>query len=57
MLNITNNIIKGVAFGPEGGIIVTIVTCLTFGVVYWFYKDEKINDFIGIENKEIIGLK
>ena len=52
--NVTNNIINGGAFGPEGGIIVTIVTCLTFGIVYWFYKEEKIDDFIGIENKEII---
>ncbi len=55
--NVTNNIINGGAFGPEGGIIVTIVTCLTFGFVYWFYKEEKIDDFIGIENKEIISLK
>ena len=55
--NVTNNIINGGAFGPEGGIIVTIVTCLTFGIVYWFYKEEKIDDFIGIENKEIISLK
>lgn len=55
--NITNNIINGGAFGPEGGIIVTIVICLTFGFVYCFYKEEKIDDFIGIENKEIISLK
>ena len=55
--NITNNIINGGAFGPEGGIIVTIVICLTFGFVYWFYKDKKIDDFIAIENKEIINLK
>ncbi|WP_133015473.1 CPBP family intramembrane glutamic endopeptidase [Clostridium cuniculi] len=55
--NVTNNIINGGAFGPEGGIIVTIVTCLTFGFAYWFYKEEKIDDFIGIENKEIISLK
>ena len=55
--NLTNNIINGGAFGPEGGIVVTIVTCLTLGFVYWFYKDEKIDDFVGIENKEIINLK
>ncbi len=55
--NVTNNIINGGAFGPEGGIIVTIVTCLMFIFVYWFYRDEKIDDFIGIKNKEIIALK
>lgn len=55
--NVTNNIINGGAFGPEGGIIVTIVTCLMFIFVYWFYRDEKIDDFIGIKNKEIITLK
>lgn len=55
--NVTNNIINGGAFGPEGGIIVTIVTCLMFIFVYWFYRDEKIDDFIGIKSKEIIALK
>ena len=55
--NVTNNIINGGAFGPEGGIIVTIVTCLMFIFVYWFYRDEKIDDFIGIKSKGIIALK
>lgn len=55
--NVTNNIINGGAFGPEGGIIVTIVTCLMFIFVYWFYRDEKIDNFIGIKSKEIIALK
>ena len=55
--NVTNNIINGGEFGPEGGIIVTIVTCLMFIFVYWFYRDEKIDDFIGIKSKEIIALK
>lgn len=44
--NITNNIINGGEFGPEGGIIVTVITCLTFVFIYWFYKDKKIDEFI-----------
>ena len=55
--NVTNNIINGGAFGPEGGIIVTIIICLTFGFVYWFYKDKSIDDFIEVENNEVINLK
>ena len=55
--NVTNNIINGGAFGPEGGIIVTIIICFTFGFVYWFYKDKSIDDFIEVENNEVINLK
>ena len=55
--NVSDNIINGGAFGPEGGLMVTIVICLTFGFVYWYYKDESIDDFIGIKIKEIIDLK
>lgn len=55
--NVTNNIINGGAFGPEGGIIVTIIICLTFGFVYWFYKDKSIDDFMEVENNEVINLK
>ena len=55
--NVTNNIINGGAFGPEGGIIVTIIICLTLGFVYWFYKDKSIDDFMEVENNEVINLK
>lgn len=55
--NVSDNIINGGAFGPEGGLMVTIVICLTFGFVYWYYKDESIDDFMGIKIKEIIHLK
>lgn len=55
--NVSDNIINGGAFGPEGGLMVTIVICLTFGFVYWYYKDESIDDFMGIKIKEIIDLK
>ena len=55
--NVSDNIINGGAFGPEGGLMVTIIICLTFGFVYWYYKDENIDDFMGIKIKEIIDLK
>ena len=50
--NITNNIINGGDFGPEGGVIVTIIICLTFYFVYRYYKNDNIEDFMKIENKE-----
>ena len=55
--NVSDNIINGGAFGPEGGLMVTIIICLTFGFVYWYYKDENIDNFMGIKIKEIIDLK
>lgn len=50
--NISNNIINGGAFGPEGGIVVTIITCLTFYFVYRYYKNNDVDEFMKIENKE-----
>ena len=52
--NINNNIINGGLFGPEGGLIVTIVTCIAFYIVYKYYSNNNIDDFIGIEEKEIV---
>lgn len=52
--NINNNIINGGLFGPEGGLIVTIVTCIAFYIVYKYYSNNNIDEFIGIEEKEII---
>jgi hypothetical protein len=37
--------------------MVTIIICLTLGFVYWYYKDENIDNFMGIKIKEIIDLK
>ena len=50
--NISSNIINGGAFGPEGGIIVTIITCLTFYFVYRYYKNSDVDEFMKIENKD-----
>lgn len=50
--NISNNIINGGAFGPEGGIVVTIITCLTFYFVYRYYKNNDVDEFMKIKNKE-----
>lgn len=52
--NINNNIINGGLFGPEGGLIVTIVICISFYIIYKYYNNESIDSFIGIEEKEII---
>ena len=52
--NISNNIINGGEFGPEGGIIVTIIICLTFYFVNRYYKNNKVEDFMKIENKEVL---
>lgn len=51
---ISNNIINGGEFGPEGGIIVTIIICLTFYFVNRYYKNNKVEDFMKNENKEIL---
>ena len=52
--NINNNIINGGLFGPEGGLIVTIIICISFYIIYKYYNNESIDNFIGIEEKEII---
>lgn len=52
--NINNNIINGGLFGPEGGLIVTVVICISFYIVYKYYGNESIDCFIGIEEKEIV---
>ncbi|WP_195988974.1 CPBP family intramembrane glutamic endopeptidase [Clostridium sp. D53t1_180928_C8] len=54
--NISNNIINGGAFGPEGGIVVTIITCLTFYFVYRYYKNNDVDEFMKIKNKEELKL-
>ena len=35
-----NSLLNGGAFGPEGGLIVTAVIVLMFGVWYWRTKDQ-----------------
>lgn len=43
---ISDNIINGGAFGPEGGLAVTVILILTIVFVGLYYKDRKIQDFI-----------
>lgn len=40
-----NNLINGGAFGIEGGVLTTVVTLLSFGFVWYYYRDSKY-DFI-----------
>lgn len=53
--NINDNIINGGAFGPEGGLVVTVITLIAFYGVHLYYKNKNIDSFIDIiDNKEII---
>lgn len=52
--NISNNIINGGTFGPEGGLIVTIITCLAFYFVYRYYSGNDINEFMNISKEKIV---
>lgn len=45
----TDNVFNGGAFGPEGGLFVTVVILLGFIVVNRIYKDKKL-DFLSIES-------
>lgn len=54
--NVNDNVINGGAFGPEGGLIVTLITCLLFFVVHFYYRKSRIEEFIDIiDNKEIMA--
>lgn len=44
--SVKGNILNGGSFGPEGGLIVTIILILTFTFVSWYYKGRKIDDFL-----------
>ncbi|MEG0295345.1 MAG: CPBP family intramembrane glutamic endopeptidase [Clostridium sp.] len=43
---VSNNIINGGEFGPEGGLVVTVVLLITLAILYVCYKDNKIEDFM-----------
>lgn len=51
---ITNNIINGGAFGPEGGLVVTFILLILLLFVRTYYRDEKVEDFI--YNDDEIGI-
>jgi membrane protease YdiL (CAAX protease family) len=51
---ITNNIINGGEFGPEGGLVVTSILLILLFFVRFYYSDKKIEDFI--YNDEEIGI-
>ena len=44
--NIGNSFFNGGTFGPEGGIIVTVILIITFIIVGVYYKDKNIDDFL-----------
>lgn len=44
--NIGNSFFNGGTFGPEGGIIVTVILIITFIIVGAYYKDKNIDDFL-----------
>lgn len=46
--NSVNSYINGGTFGPEGGIIVTLILIITFFIVGVLYKNRSIDDFLGI---------
>lgn len=50
----SNNIINGGAFGPEGGLVVTFILIISLLFVRLYYRDKIIEDFI--YNGEEIGL-
>ena len=43
---VKNTLLNGGAFGPEGGLIVTLILILTFVFVYVYYRDKNIDTFI-----------
>lgn len=47
--NLGENFINGGSFGAEGGIVVTIVTCLAFIFVYMYYKDKNLDEFLNMD--------
>lgn len=48
---VKDSLINGGAFGPEGGLVVTVIIILTMIFVSRYYKDNKIDDFIVEEEK------
>lgn len=46
--NVGNNFINGGAFGPEGGIVVTVILIITFFIVGAYYRDKNIDNFLMI---------
>lgn len=46
--NSINSYINGGTFGPEGGIVVTLILIITFFIVGVLYKNRSIDDFLGI---------
>lgn len=51
---ITNNIINGGEFGPEGGLVVTSILLISLFFVRFYYSNQKIENFI--YNDEEIGI-
>ncbi|MGL5086616.1 MAG: lysostaphin resistance A-like protein [Clostridium sp.] len=44
--SVSESILNGGSFGPEGGLVVTFILALTFAFVAWYYKDKSIDDFL-----------
>ena len=44
--NVGNTFFNGGTFGPEGGIIVTVILIITFFIVGAYYKDKNIDGFL-----------
>lgn len=44
--NVGNTFFNGGIFGPEGGIIVTVILIITFFIVGAYYKDKNIDGFL-----------
>ena len=50
-----DNIINGGAFGPEGGVIDTIVILLGFLFVWWYYRKSRF-DFLSMDQPAAVEL-
>lgn len=46
LTSLSDNLINGGAFGPEGGLVVTVITCLAFIFVYRYYINKDANEFM-----------
>lgn len=53
--NVGNNFINGGAFGPEGGIVVTVILIITLFIVGAYYRDKNIDDFLNDKINNVVS--
>lgn len=44
--SVSGSILNGGSFGPEGGLMVTVILLLAFAFVAWYYKDRNMDNFL-----------